>query len=621
MSQTMQMIPLDKIDIGDGFNPRRSVDLDPSFVQSVDAHGVLTPILVHPQGSGEHTRYFLVAGERRLCAARELELTEIPAVVRTEFATGNALPAALVENMHRAQLTPIEEAHAFQRALETMTADELAAAVARSTDTIRDRVALLELPPRAHELLDEGTLTLRAAAALRKLAPAGPVIVAKAAEMVAKEFDPFGEPVTAQHLEESPDEVIGWALEEIDEKERPFIVDLNEHRYNPKIADFGFPDKTVEDELAAKAKQIPEPGPNYSHPRANALKFTAADVDAARAYGCLLEFEKNGRGHGKPSAFCTDPVWLADRIGEKLDKAIKSEERKAKKAAKSAGGGKTESTDREKAERARVRAENAERNAAMLAARERNISLGIALYKGLHAPEVTMDTLRPIAALLLQYAGADLGRRGLRFVDENAQSVTTKKNGEISKVSHRVTNEVAQKLLARRINGAKTPAELVGVLLQAMCAARFADVDAAVQNDRYGHVRGLDSDRSYGADQLGAAIDAIAEPHLPADVVEQLRERRAQMEEERDGEITEAIKGVREGWAACSHCGNPSQIRRGKQDHEWQPCECTDEEIRAAILSCPSCGEPDCEASCSGFEAMATVDEEEHAEEPEPALA
>jgi ParB family chromosome partitioning protein len=109
--QQLQTIPVEKIDVGDGFNSRRNLTLDDGFVASIRAHGVIQPILVHPQGTGEHQRFFLVAGERRFRAAQEIGLADIPAVVRTTFGeNGEALPVALVENLQREQLSPIEEA-------------------------------------------------------------------------------------------------------------------------------------------------------------------------------------------------------------------------------------------------------------------------------------------------------------------------------------------------------------------------------------------------------------------------------------------------------------------------------------------------------------------------------
>jgi len=123
---------------------------------SIRENGILQPILVRPMGN----RYQLVAGERRLAAAQRAGLLKIPAIVR-EIPDDKLLELALVENIQREQLNPIEEAQAYQNLLEAlrMTQEELAGRVAKDRATIANSIRLLRLPPAVKLLVAEGSLS------------------------------------------------------------------------------------------------------------------------------------------------------------------------------------------------------------------------------------------------------------------------------------------------------------------------------------------------------------------------------------------------------------------------------------------------------------------------------
>jgi len=129
--------------------------------------GVLQPLVVRPLGAD---RYELVAGERRLRAAIAAGLPTVPAIVRaTEDA--NLLKEALVENIHRVQLNPLEEAAAYQQLLEDfgVTQEELAARLGRSRPTISNTIRLLSLPPGVQRRIAAGVITSGHAKALLSL--------------------------------------------------------------------------------------------------------------------------------------------------------------------------------------------------------------------------------------------------------------------------------------------------------------------------------------------------------------------------------------------------------------------------------------------------------------------
>jgi ParB family chromosome partitioning protein len=131
---------------------------------SILAIGVLQPILVRPEGSD---RYQLIAGERRWRAASRAGLQMIPAIVRVTDDV-SSVEQALVENLHRQDLTPLEEAAAYQQLLEdfNMTHEQVASKVGKSRSAITNALRLLGLPPSIQSLLADGRLSAGHAKAL-----------------------------------------------------------------------------------------------------------------------------------------------------------------------------------------------------------------------------------------------------------------------------------------------------------------------------------------------------------------------------------------------------------------------------------------------------------------------
>ena len=131
---------------------------------SIRTFGLMQPIVVRALGNDE---YELVMGERRLRAAEQAELTEIPAIVR-QTADEAMLRDALLENIHRVQLNPLEEASAYQQLLEEfeVTHDELAARIGRSRPVITNTIRLLRLPLPVQRRVAAGVLSAGHARAL-----------------------------------------------------------------------------------------------------------------------------------------------------------------------------------------------------------------------------------------------------------------------------------------------------------------------------------------------------------------------------------------------------------------------------------------------------------------------
>lgn len=139
--------------------PRRRFDPDElqTLADSITSQGLLQPVLVRPRGAG---RYELVAGERRWRAAQLAGRETVPAIVR-ERSDAETLEAALVENMARADLTPIEEARACAALVEELglSREDVARRVGRSRSAVSNLIRLLDLPDEVIALLEDRRLT------------------------------------------------------------------------------------------------------------------------------------------------------------------------------------------------------------------------------------------------------------------------------------------------------------------------------------------------------------------------------------------------------------------------------------------------------------------------------
>jgi ParB family chromosome partitioning protein len=156
--EELRQIPIELIDPNPS-QPRRTFDEGSlvALAESIRARGVLQPILVRPLSSG---RYELIAGERRLRAGQLAELSSLPAVVR-HHDDANSLEVALIENMVREDLNPVEEARACSALVEELglTREEVGLRVGRSRVAVSNLLRLLDLPDEALDLLERRELT------------------------------------------------------------------------------------------------------------------------------------------------------------------------------------------------------------------------------------------------------------------------------------------------------------------------------------------------------------------------------------------------------------------------------------------------------------------------------
>jgi len=174
------VLHINQIVVAEGFNNRRALgDLD-ELTESIKSMGVLEPLIVWlPEG--ENRLYHLVAGERRLAAAKKAGLTIVPAIIRDLDDKGR-LEALIVENLQRKDIDPLEEAEGYKRLLGFgLKQQEIATKVGRSPGHVSKRLSLLELPAEAQKAVADGTLKMADAV---ELAPfvTEPEVIAKTLE-------------------------------------------------------------------------------------------------------------------------------------------------------------------------------------------------------------------------------------------------------------------------------------------------------------------------------------------------------------------------------------------------------------------------------------------------------
>jgi ParB family chromosome partitioning protein len=196
--------------------PRRRFDDEAleELAASIREVGILQPIVV--RSGAEEGSYVLIAGERRLRAAEVAGLTRIPAVIRPAESDSADLTEALIENVQRADLSPLEEAAAYRNLLEDfgMTHEGVAERVGKSRSAVTNTLRLLQLPPAIQGMLDRGELSAGHARALLSV----------------------DDPAYALHIaRRAVDE--GWSVRLVEEAARERVADTPKRRQVSPVRD------------------------------------------------------------------------------------------------------------------------------------------------------------------------------------------------------------------------------------------------------------------------------------------------------------------------------------------------------------------------------------------------
>ena len=196
-------------------NPRRSfADGDlADLAQSIREHGIVQPVVVRP--AAENGRYEIIAGERRWRAAQRAGLNEIPVIVRT-VNDRVALELAIIENVQRADLNPVEEALGYQQLIDdhSYTQADLGQVIGKSRSHVANTLRLLKLPDVIRDMLVDGALSAGHArtlvtaadpASLAKLIVEGGLSVRQAEALAQAPEEPRGETAARQPREKDAD--------------------------------------------------------------------------------------------------------------------------------------------------------------------------------------------------------------------------------------------------------------------------------------------------------------------------------------------------------------------------------------------------------------------------------
>jgi ParB/RepB/Spo0J family partition protein len=463
-------VDVDKIDVEEGFNARSHMDEGglEQLAASIDAAGIVQPIRIRPKKGG---RFSLISGHRRLEGAKRAGVEKVPITL----ANGNARRDSLIENLHREELDPIDTATGLKELGEEQklsTNKEIAAAVNKTVPWVGEHLRLLSLPAALHPYIAAGDVPIEAERLLRDIAKVSPR-VAECICLVAKRDKVKGRQFVVRF-----DELFAAAAE-LKVKDRPTMLSVRGFALGDVVTD-----AKKRKELVARRDAVCDPYQRSENPM---IRLEQAEVDAARAAGCLVEHQARRPGFVSTTAFVTDTdlaADLAERAIERIEKtaAKRAEEDAAWEARQAeAGSGATSKAESRKDKRAKAKkkAEKAE---------VFNDALSCNILKGRTAARRKQQSLARAKALatVFIYDNRDLAGRGLRLVLPQLRDteVKTLKSGEErSKVKY-ADGEQCTAELRRRVDVARTSDEVVEVLAEALLAGILADEHELPQTKR-----------------------------------------------------------------------------------------------------------------------------------------
>jgi ParB/RepB/Spo0J family partition protein len=470
----LRHIPLSRIVIPDGFNPRGEIlegrELD-QLAESMRRHGCLQPVRVRPTETGD---YLLIAGARRYRAAVKAALMEIPAIVRPAGAgddeeQADLLVEAVIENDLRVDLDPLARARGYRRLIDTgLTIKGVAERLATTQARVREHLRILKLPQDAQAKLAAGEVPLRAVKALEGLAQVHPGLAAAAIAQVLKPTDEY-EPYTWADLEQQPLEVATLAGDEL-----PHGV---YRAYIPYPVDAFTLSERAQKDLAALEQLI---GGSLRE-----VRFSHEDVEQARQLGAA---------HGEHHRVIIVGDDVAGQLaGDYIARCLKvqrSNDRRQRQAGQRGGDSETRGAEADaQAERKAEDARRAEREAER-EARERatafNGDLGRAVYSSLSRVKVDERTLKILASVNVTGELGDLAMRGARYCLPGWVKETTQRNGK-TKCVYIDQRAEAERKASEYLAGATKAGEIAGRQIALIALAVYADQQALAASNRSWH--------------------------------------------------------------------------------------------------------------------------------------
>lgn len=474
MSQpTAPLIDVEKIDVTEGFNVR--THMDEEGIERLAANfkrvGVVQPVVVMPAEDG---RFALVAGHRRLRAAEVAGFTQIPGVLGD---AKTARVANLVENLHQEELDPIDRARGLKALAEEhglATHRQIAEEVSKSTAWVSQHMRLLELPEGVQRHVAEGNVPVEAERCLREIAKVSP----RVAECVCE---------LAKRRKVKPSQFVAYFGELLAEtaearfEERPTMIDPDEVRIGEVVAEA--------EKRKALLERLGAVG-GYGEGDDIVIRFGEAEVDAARAAGCLVEHKVDRGEWISTVAFITDidlTADLAERAVERIEaEAAERAEREKEWRARYSGTDPDATPEQLKEAR---KAERAEAKANRERARRYNDELGRKLLQrrgGASRKEHALARAKALVAIVLADNKA-LPARGLRLVTSQLQDVEVKPlktSGETREKVSYADKDQCREYLAKRVDEARSVNEVLELAGDALIAALTADEEELPQSKR-----------------------------------------------------------------------------------------------------------------------------------------
>lgn len=478
MSQpTAPLIEVEKIDVAEGFNARTHIDEE--AIEQLAANfkriGVVQPVLVT---AGENGRFSLIAGERRLRAAKLAGFTGIPGILGDPK---TARVANLVENLHREALDPIDTARGLKALASEhnlTTHKEIARLISKSAQWVSQHMRLLDLPEGAQAHVACGNVPVEAERHLREVAKVSPRVAECVCELAVRRK------VKPSRFVSSFGELLEEAAEARFE-DRPTMID-------PRRVELG---KVIAD--AEKRRELSD---RYRAFRPHSegqvvLGFGEAEIDAARAAGCLIEHKVDRGEWVSVVSFITDRTLAADlceRAVERLEAQAAERAKRDSEARAARGGNSPGATEEELKEARRKEREEAKRRKE--AARSKNQELErnlLARRGGTSRKEHALARAKALAAIVIA-DNEKLAAAGLRLVTAQLQEVELKHlkgSGETKeKVSYADPGQCSE-YLRKRIEGARSVGEVLELIGDAVVASLLADPEELPQSKRtYSHL-------------------------------------------------------------------------------------------------------------------------------------
>ncbi|HWT92731.1 MAG TPA: ParB/RepB/Spo0J family partition protein [Solirubrobacteraceae bacterium] len=531
----LMMLPLSKIKIVDGFNPRDDAEkaaID-QLAKSIEKLGVLQPILVRP--ADEDGDFPLTAGERRTRAAAQVGLMEIPALVRVPDERTDGLDDAIAENLGSVPLNPVQEAHAFQRLRDRkLTPREIATRVPGVSErVVRERLRILDLPEELWSKIVDKTIPLGAIETLSKLAHIHAELPTLAFKRVSdKPVNHWDEPTTWSEVVDDP---IAVLIGSNDEQ----AADLPDGVYAASVV-YPLSRFTVSDEARASLAELAE------------LRCVAPDANVTLQLHPELVEQAVALGAVHPTSTGHDYLIVGQEVADQLAtdtiakhlenaRAVLQPDESDEDETPDGGDGPAAGTgpvppaavDEEALKEQRRQARAAEL-AARAEAASRNDELGIALVKHLSKVKVDARVLKILTAVDLVSGLEKLATRGARYGFPGWVTQTTSRTQ--TKRAYLGPREAAAK--AREyLAGAKTAGEIAGRSLALIAMARHADETAVAQSSRSFHELTFSTYGGAGLPWTGTAGDLLDEliiDVLPEKVTTPIREARDKRAAERE---------------------------------------------------------------------------------------